>query len=293
LRRLILLIILAVWLAIPGAAWCYDLLIVQSQRSPVYDEVLRGFHSVARFSERVIVMTDYNEIDLVRIVREENPAAIVTLGDKALTAARKARQTPIIALMALSYRAGMAGHSATTGVEVQSPPERYLQIFDTIKSRKVGIIGSAVRSAAYIKQARKAAAAFGIDLVVREVKSPREVPEQLASLAGLVDALWMLPDSATAAGEAADAHFLFSAGHKIPVITFSSAYLSSGAALAIDIDRFDNGKQGGEMVSQLMDGARIAAIPPQLPRRTFIRSNQSVLRRLDLKPDPAAVKGAE
>jgi ABC-type uncharacterized transport system substrate-binding protein len=291
--RLLGVLITALLLLIPGTAWCYDLLIVQSQRSPAYDDVLRGVRSVARFSERVVVLTDYDEIDLVRVAREESPAAIVTLGDKALAAARKVRQTPVIALMALSYRAGMMGHPAMTGVEVQPSPERYLPLFGSIRARRVGIISTAALSAPYIRHARKVAAGLGIELVVREVKSSREVSGQLDSLTGLVDALWMLPDSITASGEAADAHFLFSAGHKIPVVTFSSAYLASGAALALDIDRFDMGRQGGEMAASLVAGNGISRIPPESPRKTTVKSNPSVLRRLGLKPDSSGSRNPE
>jgi putative ABC transport system substrate-binding protein len=292
LRRLGLLIT-TLWILIPGTAWCYDLLIVQSQRSPAYDDVLRGLRSVARFSERVVVLTDYNDIDLVRITREENPAAIVTLGDNALAAARKVRQTPVIALMALSYRAGGMGQPAMTGVVVQPAPERYLQLFSSIKAHKVGIIGNSAHSTAYIRQARRAAAGMGIELLVREVKTPREVPQQLDVLAGQVDALWMLPDSVTSSGEAADAHFLFSAAHKVPVVTFSSAYLASGAALALDIDRFDMGRQAGEMAAQLVEGGSVSDIPPASPRRTTVKINPSVLRRLGLKPEFPGARGAE
>jgi putative ABC transport system substrate-binding protein len=292
LRHLGVLII-ALLLLIPGTARCYDLLIVQSQRSPAYDDVLRGLRSAARFSERVVVLTDYNEVDLVRIVREENPAAIVTLGDNALAAARKVRQIPVIALMALSYRAGMTGHPAMTGVEVQPSPERYLPLFVSLKARRVGVISTAARGAAYIRHAKKVAAGLGIELVVREVKSSREVSGQLDSLTGQVDALWMLPDSVTASGESADAHFLFSAVHKIPVITFSSAYLASGAALALDIDRFDMGRQGGEMAAALVAGKNISESPPASPRKTTVRSNPSVLRRLGLKSDLAGSRNPE
>jgi len=286
-------LIIAIWLLIPGTAWCYDLLIVQSQRSPAYDEVLRGMRSVVRFSARVIVLTDYNEVDLVRIAREETPLAIVTLGDNALAATRKVRQTPVIALMALSYRAGMTGYPAMTGVAVQPSPERYLPLFASIRARKVGVLSNAVRGAVYIKHARKVAAGLGIDLLVREVKSSREVSGQLDSLTGQVDALWMLPDSITSSGEAADAHFLFSAGHRVPVVTFSSAYLASGAALALDIDRFDIGRQAGEMVALLMSGNSISDIPPAAPRKTSVKSNPSVLRRLELKPDMAGTWNTE
>jgi putative ABC transport system substrate-binding protein len=282
-----------VWLLLPASGWSYDLLIVQSQRSPAYEEVLRGFRSVARYTERVIILSDYLEIDLVRIAREENPLAIITLGDNALTAVRKVRQTPVIALMALSFRPGMMGHPAMTGVEVQSRPERYLALFTSLKSRKVGIISGSAGSATYIREARKIAAGYGIDLLVREVKSSREVAGQLESLAGTVDALWMLPDSTSASGEAADAHFLFSARHKVPVVTFSSAYLSSGAALAVEIDRFDIGQQGGAMAVEIMNGNSISDIPSEAPRKTGVKSNKSVLRRLSLTSDFPGYRSAE
>lgn len=276
--------ITALWLLLPTSAWCYDLLIVQSQRSPAYDEVLRGFHGVGRFTERVIVLSDYNDLDLIRIAREEKPLAIVTLGDKALAAARKVRQTPVIALMALSYRPGQESHPALTGVEVQAAPEKYLSAFSSVKSRKIGIISNTARSSAYLARARKVAAHAGLELIVRDVKSPREVAAQLDTLVGQIDALWMLPDSVTSSGEAADAHFIFSASHKIPVISFSSAYLASGAAVAIDIDRTDMGRQAGVMAAAIIDGSSVSQLPPESPRKTVLKSNPSVLRRLGLIP---------
>jgi len=69
---------------IPSAGIAYDLLVIQSQRSPVYDEVLRGVRSVAKHSHRIIVLNEYADVDLQRIVREENPLVILTLGDNAL-----------------------------------------------------------------------------------------------------------------------------------------------------------------------------------------------------------------
>jgi putative ABC transport system substrate-binding protein len=248
---------------------------------------------VARFSERIVVVTDYNEIDLVRIAREENPVAIVTLGDNALSAARRVKQLPIIALMSFNFRAGMGGHPALTGVEVLPSPERYLTIFSSIKARKVGIVSNHPRSATYIKLAKKFAAGLGIELVVREAKTSKEVSGQLDSLGGLVDALWMLPDSVAASPEAADAHFLFSAGHKIPVITFSSAYLASGAAITLDVDRYDLGKQAGEMAVSLVNGDRISEIPPESPRKINVNSNPTVLRRLGLRSEIPGGRNSE
>jgi len=282
--RLLLIPILLVMI-LPGGAWCYDLLIVQSQRSPVYDEVLRGFRSAVHAKERLIVLSDYNEVDLQRIVREENPAAIITLGDNALAAARKVRQLPIISLMALTFRSGEGNHPALTGIEVQPAPDRYLQLFSTMKSRRVGIIATPARSGPYLRQARRAAGKFGIELVFREVKSAKEVTTQLESLAGEIDTLWMLPDSVTASGEASEAQFLFAAAHRLPVVTFSTTYLASGAALALELDRYDLGRQGGQMAAALLEGTRPAAISPETPRKTTMKTNPTVLRRLGIKTE--------
>lgn len=286
-------LIAALWLLLAPVAWGYDLLIVQSRRSPLYDDLLKGMRSKARFSDRTLVLTDYDETDLQRIVREEHPLGVVTLGDSALEAARKLRQVPVVALLSIGFRGQREGHPTMTGVEVQLPPERYLPIFSAIKARRVGVIGSQARSGEYLRLAARVAASRGIDLVVKEAKSPREVPALLNGMAGRIDALWMIPDSVTAAGEAADAHFLFSMGQQIPVVTFSSAYLPAGAAIALEMDPVDIGRQAGEMLDELMGGDGIRGIPPQSPRRGVLKINPAVLRRLGIRADALTGRNAE
>lgn len=276
-----LLLITALWLLIPGSAWCYDVLIVQSQRSPAYDEVLRGLRFGTKFTERVIILTDYREADIVRIVREESPFVVVTLGDKALAAAHKVRQVPVVALMAVSFRPGQMGNPAITGVEIQSPPEKYLPIFAYLKSHQIGIVSSA-RSAGYVKHARKTTVGQGLELVTRDVKTAQSVPAQLESLTGHVDTLWMMPDKISGSGAATDSLLLFSASQKAPVVTFSSAYLDAGAAVALDFDRYEVGRQAGEMVVAAIEGDTAAKITPAVPRKTTVKKNISVLRRLSI-----------
>jgi putative tryptophan/tyrosine transport system substrate-binding protein len=283
LRR-ILLLITALWLQIPGSAWCYDVLIVQSQRSPAYDEVLRGLRFGTKFTERVIILTDYREADIVRIVREESPFVVVTLGDKALAAAHKVRQVPVVALMAVSFRPGQMGNPSITGVEIQSPPEKYLSIFAALKSRSVGVVSSA-HTSSYLKKARKATVSQGLELVTKEVKSSQSVPSQVESLAGHVDTLWMVPDRTSGSGKAADSQLLFSVAHKAPVVTFSSAYLDAGAAVSLDFDRYEVGRQASEMVRAAIGGDSASDISSAVPRKTSINKNASVLRRLGIDWD--------
>jgi putative ABC transport system substrate-binding protein len=99
MRRLIL-IILTLALLLPALAQAYDVLVLQGRRDPAYDDVLKGFRSARNISQRLVVLTDYAEVDVERIVREDRPGLVLAIGDSALTAARKIRQTPVVAVMA-------------------------------------------------------------------------------------------------------------------------------------------------------------------------------------------------
>lgn len=283
MKRLSLLIA-ALWLLIIMPVWAdaYEVLILQSSRAPAYDEALKGVRSVHRFSERLLVLSDYTDVDLHRIVREDRPLLIVALGDNAYAAARKVREVSVVVLMAPNYRGGAGGHPALTGVELYLPPERYLMVFRSMKLRRVGIIGSPGKSGHYIRTVQQASARYGVEPIVREVSSPREVSAQLDSLRDKVDALWLLPDDTAVTRETTSAYLLFSMQQQVPVVAFSGAYLQSGAAVAVEINRFDIGQQAGEMVSSLLAGEDISDHLPKSPRKAWTRTNPTVLRRLGL-----------
>lgn len=286
MKRLFFRIVLAGCLLLtPFAAEAYEVLILQSSPSPVYDQVLRGVRSARRFSERLLVLSEYSEVDLQRIVREERPLVILALGDEALALARTVRRLPVVGLLASSLRAVAGSHPALTGVEVQASPERYLTMFQHLRVKRVGMVGSPTFSSHYIGRARQAAQRHGIELVIREVESAREVSGQLASLRGSVDALWLLPDSTAVARENVEAYFLFSMQHQVPVVVFSAAYLPAGAAVALEVDRHDTGRQGGELIAALLRGEGVAELPPAMPRKAVIKYNQTVLRRLGIPPE--------
>lgn len=282
--RLMMLIAVLVLLLVtfPFSADAYDVLVLQSSRATAYDEALKGIRSTHRFSERLLVLSDYIDVDLHRIVREDHPLLIIALGDNAYTAARKVREVSVVVLMAPNYRGSSGGHPTLTGIELYLPPERYLAVFRSMKLRRIGIVGNPGKSGHYILTAQQMSARYGVELIVREVSSSREVPAQLDSLRDKVDALWLLPDDTAVTRETTDAYFLFSMQYQVPVVAFSGAYLQSGAAIAVEISRFDIGRQAGELVSSLLSGDHISDHPPESPRKSLTRTNPTILRRLGL-----------
>lgn len=278
MRRFILLI-LALATLLPSLAQAYDVLVLQSRRDPAYDEVLKGFRSQRHLSERVIVLSDYADADIARIVREDQPGLVLTLGDSALTAARKLRQTPVIALMSLGIH-NLKGADNISGIGMYASAERYLKLFQGMKARRVGVIHNPAKSGWYLQEARQAAQQAGIELVVREVRDPRDTIAQLASLAGKVDGLWMLPDSTAVTRESSEAYFRFAQEQQVPLASFAGAYLGLGAAAVVEIDRIELGRQANDMAVKMLRGTTDRSVTK--PNRTIIKANYSVLKHLGI-----------
>jgi putative ABC transport system substrate-binding protein len=278
--RCLFLIIIALATLLPSLAQAYDILILQSRRDPAYEEVVTGFRAVRSDSLRVLVLSDYADVDVVRIVHEDRPRVILAVGDAALTAARDIRNTPVVALMSLTIHSRKDSHANLTGIGMFAPPERYINMFRAMKTRRVGVIYNPAKSGWYMRLAQRAAEAAGIELVTREVSAPRQSIEKMASLAGKVDALWMLPDSTAVTRETAEAYFRFGQEQNVPVVSFATAYLGLGAAAVLEIDRLAIGRQADAMIAMLLRGNHAENIPLGFPNGTSVKTNSTVLRRL-------------
>jgi putative ABC transport system substrate-binding protein len=267
---------------LPSLAQAYDILVLQSRRDAASDALLKGFHDGNNPSERIVVLSDYAEVDIVRIVREEHPRVILAVGDAALTVARKVQHTPVVAVLTLGIHNLKASQPNLTGIGMFVPPDRYISLFKQMKTRRVGIIYNPARSGWYLKLARQAAEASGIELVTREVSSSRETIERLSTLAGKVDLLWMLPDSTALTRETTEAYFHYGMQQAVPVVSFAPNYLGLGAAAVLEIDLTAIGRQADTMVTELLSGNSIKSMPIVFPNVLAPKTNPSVLRHLGI-----------
>lgn len=278
--RLLIALILALATLLPCLAQAYDVLLLVSRRDPASEEVLKGYRSACSAAPRVLYLSDYAEVDLVRILREENPRLIVTLGDPALKNARRINRTPVLSLMALGVHSQAAGQPNLTGIEMFASPDSYLALFRKLGAGRVGVVYDDAKSGWYLRQARQAAEKAGITLVTREIDSPRQAPEMIASLAGKVDLLWMLPDTTAVTRESSEAYFRFGQSQKVPVVSFSGSYLGLGAGAVVEINRTELGRQACDMADAILKGGSASRLPLGFPRNPQIKTNPNVLRQL-------------
>jgi putative ABC transport system substrate-binding protein len=280
--RYLLLSILALLLALP--AYAADLLLlVQSQSRPAYEQAVRLIQNGCAGGAETLVMSDYAEFDLGRIVREEQPRLVIVVGDQALKEARKLRRVPVVFSMALDINEKTLGENVT-GVTMNVSPDNYLKLFKKLQLQRIGVLYDPRHSGAYLARARKAAAGSGVELVAIEVRSPREVPAALARLKEHgVSGIWMLPDSTAVSQENVDAYFLFAQKQSLPVISFARGYLAKGALAVLEVSRQMIGEQSCSLVKKLRNGTPASELPVVDVRETTLFTNDNVAAKLEIK----------
>ncbi len=97
-----------------------------------------------------------------------------------------------------------------------------------------------------------------------------------------MDALWLIPDSATLAPSAQEALFLQALERKKPVVGFLRENLKHGAAVVLAADWQKMGWQAGEDANRLLEGASLREVPPQHTRNFVLLKNDNVLKVLGL-----------
>jgi putative ABC transport system substrate-binding protein len=277
MRQLLLSIALAIGSGLPAAA--ADLVIVQSYSTPQMIQVARLVQNSCGADHLTLVLTDYAEIDLGRIVREERPAAVLALGDGAFSLARRLKQTPTIFSMALNVNEEGLQNSVG-GVSMMVTPARFIKLFAALKRQKVGVIYDKKHTGAYVRRARQQAERMGIELVALPVASPREIQASLAELRRRgVDALWLLPDTTVVTAETVDSFFIFAQNNRLPVVAFSAGYLSKGALATLEVTQPDVARQICSRLSKVKadDGLPAGVVDMENGKLTM---NESVAAKL-------------
>ena len=275
------LVIIAILLG-TTAARAHDVLVVQGLRVKPFDEAFRGFRNVCAADAKRVYLSDLDNADIGRLVREEKPHLILAIGADALTRVQKVKGIPILYLMVLNPQTIVHGNGNATGVAMNVPPEKYLDLLTRISPapKKIGLVYDPSKTGRLVKRAQQAARERGMEITTLEVSRPNEVPKALDAMKGMVDALLMLPDTTVVTPETVEFFLLFSQNNNIPVITFASKYVEMGALLSLDIDGFDQGRQAGEMAQQILNGAAVSAVPGTEARKTHVKANRNVAKKL-------------
>lgn len=271
------------------------ILTLQSVRVTPYEEALKGVRSIVTGSVKKLVLTDLEGVDAAKAVRDERPDVIIAVGSEALNRIRKIKDTPIVYIMIFDPQNSLTAGANITGIGMQVSPERQIAFIQEVLPRlkHLGTLYNPARTGSLFRRTQTAARSLGIDLMAREIHSPRDVPSLVEGMRGNIEAFLMLPDTTVVTPETVEYLLLFSLKNRIPIITFSDKYVEMGALMAVDVDPYDLGRQAGEMVRKILGGISPANIPHGEPRSASMTINSTIARKLGLSLNEATLGRAK
>lgn len=287
------LIALLLIFLVPTAA-TGDFLVVQSLQIKPYDEALQGFRSVCKGKTHKLVSLGLAEADIVRKVRKENPDLVLAIGMDALVKVKGIRDVPIVYVMVLNPQSLIHDSANITGVSLSIQPEKQLATLRKIlpHAGRVGLLFDPGKSGAFVSKAQRAATAMGIELMAKEVHSPREAAAAIDDMTGKIHALWLLPDTTVVNPGTIDLLLLSTIENRIPVLTFSDKYAEKGALLSLEVDAAEAGRQAGEMANSILAGGDVKSIDKADARGGILTVNLIVAKKLGITIDRDLIKNA-
>ena len=141
------------------------------------------------------------------------------------------------------------------------PVEQSIRLFKQLgpNVKRIGVIYNRAKTGYLVRQAQAVAKEQGLELVTREISSPKEVVAALESFQDGIDALWIVPDETVLSQAVVQQMLLFSYRRKIPLLGLSDRHAQMGALFALSFaSGEDIGRQAGDLAQAILAGRAAA-----------------------------------
>jgi putative tryptophan/tyrosine transport system substrate-binding protein len=257
--------------------------------------IIKGSNAAAEFYEFIITTTPGSIDRVTDSIRLVKPEIIFSTGSDA-TAYAKGRfpgtpvvfcgvMYPVISGFVESFnRPG----GNVTGASLSIPPATQFQYFKMIlpNAKRLGVLYSD-NTASLIPPARVIAKSEGIELIAFKVGQEKEIPAKLDSILGQVDGIWSLADPLLFGPQSTKYILTNALKRGMPIMGFSRFLVESGALFALDFDYKAVGRQAGEIVNQIVKGARPENLSVTTPDVIWFHYNEKTALHMNIKiPEP-------
>jgi putative tryptophan/tyrosine transport system substrate-binding protein len=304
LRKIILpLLILAsvTGAAVPAGAG--DVAVIMSARVDAYEEALRGFKRNLR--HRIVVEYDMagdfargREI-LAEIKSKVKPDLIFAVGIWALqVVVGETTNIPVVYAMVLNPPSIVgSGSMNVTGASMNVSVDQTIHLLKQLgpQIRRLGVVFNRTKTGYLVSLADAIAREQGLQLITKEVRSPKEAIPALDSLQEeRIDALWILPDETILAPEVVQYMLLFSYRNKVPLLGLSERHAQMGALLSLSFaSSEDIGRQAGELANSILEGKTAGEIPYTTARQVKLIVNLKTAQKLGIEVPKSIIAMAD
>jgi len=286
---LVLILSLAA-MASPAAAARVAVLL--SAKVSEYEDALKGFRESNPYQIAAVYDMD-GDLDrgrkqLAEIEDKIKPDLIFAVGSWALQAVvARPPAVPVVYAMVLNPPSVLGVDARNvTGASMNVPVEQPIRLFKQLgpQIKRIGVIFNRNRTGYLVRQAQAVAREEGLELVTREVGSPKDVVAALESLQDGIDALWIVPDETTLSQAVVQQMLLFSYRKKIPLLGLSDRHAQMGALFSLSFaSGEDIGRQAGELAQAVLGGRAASGVPYTNARKVYLTVNLKAAQKLGLE----------
>lgn len=293
-------LVLGLLLLLPGALRAEGVAVILSKNLKAYQRALKGFEQ--EFSKEYSVFNlspgrSKNE-KVVRNIRSGNFDLIVAFGSSAAKLAKdRFGKMPIAFCMVVDPQAlGLMGVSNIAGISFMPSAYKQLEISKRYvpHARRIGIIYSPTNSKELIRQAKKAAKKFNVDIVGIEAATRRNIPAAITRLQdSKVDLFWMIPDPVVVSNSIVRRLLTVSRQEGIAVLAPSATFVKEGALLSISTDYVAQGREVSQIAARILGGESPAKIGMREPQGTIIGLNLKTAKAIGIKIPESLISNAD
>ena len=266
-----------------------EIAILKSSGIGAYEQAIEGFKAAGPSGTIYAEYDMQGDLDqgkkLAKKIRASEASLVVAVGLKAALAAKlEIVDVPIVYMMILDPSKHNLSAQNMTGTLLEIPAERQFKILRAFlpNLHKLGILSNS-GNVTRLKDFSAQAAANAFQLQEFPVESEKEVPQQLRSLLGASDALWLVPDSTVLTNESIGFILETSLARRVPVIGFSPEFTRLGALLSLSVSYGEVGRETGLLAKRILDGDRKLPVKPMPIERLKITVNLKTARFLGIE----------
>jgi putative ABC transport system substrate-binding protein len=275
------------FIAIVPAARATEILAIKSYDIKPFNDALEGFKKGCTCTVKELLLDNINPSQIERKVNSFMPSGILAIGEKALTALKDIKDIPIIYTnVPFPWLVAPESQKNIAGVGMIVPPRKQLDLLLSIAPgiKRLGLVYDPDETGRLVKDIRIAAEELGLDILTLPTENPEEALSLIQSLAGKVDAYWMIPDVTVISSISLEVLKRFSLENNVPVLTFSKHFIEKGAFMALNIDDFDMGIEAGKIAKEILVGVKIKNIPDRFAGRILLNFNSQLAIKFGITP---------
>ena len=249
-----------------------EVAVVKSDGLTPYAKLVEGF-STQNKADMVEYDLKGNEERAGKIfagLREKPPAVVLAIGPIAANAARNAlANVPVVFVMVPNYEKYGLEAKNVTGISLTLPPRFQLETLHKLAGRvkRVGVVYNPGFSQPVLDAAVSAAETLGLSVVGMKAETPEEVGSALKSLAGKIDALWMIADRTVTHATAVKRIVDFASDQHLPLLALTEGQVKDGALMALAPNPGAIGAQAARLINRIVfekiDAGALAIQPPE------------------------------